>query len=49
VGTCESIDEVVALLTREVRSDDLVLLKGSRTSRLEQIADHFKETMVTKI
>ncbi len=45
---CGSIDEVANLLTGEIRADDLVLLKGSRTSRLEQIMERFTKSPVTK-
>ncbi len=46
---CGSIDEVVELLARDTTSEDLVLLKGSRTSRLEQIAERFRQSSGTSI
>jgi UDP-N-acetylmuramoyl-tripeptide--D-alanyl-D-alanine ligase len=47
VRICRSADAAGALLSESVRPDDLVLLKGSRTSRLEQILDYLGDPLET--
>jgi len=48
VQSCATIEEITALLSDAVKSGDLVLLKGSRTTGLEQVVDQLKDSLTMK-
>ena len=48
VLVCQSVDEVADQLAHNTKPGDLVLLKGSRTSRLEQVVDKWKNRPATE-